>query len=109
MLARRAWKSLAVGAGGNFLVSTVGRQPYLQVVGLGSGESDVAGAQADHAIRQAQELQNVLGVGNHGLQVVVAFLGLGVLHHFNLVELVHADEAARVATRRCRPLRGSTA
>ena len=57
-----------------------------------------AGAQADHAIRQAQQLQDVLGVVDHGLQLVVAFLGLGVLDHLHLVELVHTDEAARVAT-----------
>lgn len=61
-------------------------------------ESDVAGAKADYAIRQAQKLQNVFGVGNHGLQIVVAFFRLCVLDHFHLVELVHANKAAGVAS-----------
>ena len=53
---------------------------------------------SDDLLKQAQQLQDVLGVGHHGLQIVEALFGLGVLHHFHLAELVHADDAARVAS-----------
>ena len=88
----------AVRARGNFLVRVVARQPNLQVIGLAAGESNVARAKADHAVRQLELLKNVLGVVNHGFQIVLRFLGLGEFHHFHLAELVHANNAARVAT-----------
>ena len=45
----------AVRARGDLLVAVVRRQPHLEVIRLGGGEPDVARAQADHAVRQAQQ------------------------------------------------------
>ena len=39
----------------------------------------------------------MLGVADHFFQRLVAFCGVGDLHHFHFVELVLADHAARVA------------
>jgi hypothetical protein len=44
-------------------------------------------------------LQDGLGVACHFLQRLIAFVGVGDLHHLDLVELVLADHAARVAAR----------
>ena len=41
-----------------------------------------------------------LGVGDHALERVHRLLGLGELHQLDLVELVDADHAARVAAGR---------
>jgi hypothetical protein len=64
---------------------------------LVEAEAHVAGAQQHHAVRQLQRLQHGLGVAGHLLERVVALLGVDDLHHLDLVELVLADHAARVA------------
>jgi hypothetical protein len=58
---RRAWKA-QVGAGRNLAVGVLGRQPDFQIVGLGGGETHVAGAQHDAAIGQFQRFENGFGV-----------------------------------------------
>ena len=88
----------AIGAGADLLVGVVARQPNLDVVGLTGREAQVAGAQANHAIRQAQLLQQVLGLSGHALELLVGLLRLGKLDHLNFVELVLANDAAGVAT-----------
>jgi hypothetical protein len=50
-----------------------------------------------HAVGQFQLLQDGLGMAHHLLQRGVALVGRGDLHHLDLVELVLADHAARVA------------
>ena len=47
-------------------------------------------------VRKAKELQAPLRLGNHGLELVHGVLGLRELDHLDLVELVHADDAAGV-------------
>ena len=42
--------------------------------GLTGREAQVAGAQANHAIRKAQLLQQVLGLGGHALDLLVGCL-----------------------------------
>ena len=53
---------LAVRARRDLAVRLLPRQPDLDVVGLGGGEAHVAGRQHDHAVRQAEPLQHLLGV-----------------------------------------------
>ena len=43
----------AVGAGGDLLVVVVAGQPDLEVIALGCGEANVAGAQRDNVVWQA--------------------------------------------------------
>ena len=88
----------AVGAGADLLVGVVARQPDLDVVGLTGREAQVAGAQANHAIRKTQLLQQVLGLGGHALELLVGLLRFSELDHLDLVELVLTDDAAGVAT-----------
>lgn len=83
----------AVGAGADLLVGVVTRQPDFDVVGLTGREAQVAGAQANHAIRKAQLLQQVLGLGGHALELLVGLLRLNKLDHLDLVELVLANDA----------------
>jgi hypothetical protein len=52
---------------------------------------------AHHAVGQAELLQNGFGMARHGFQRFVAFVGMDDLHHLHLVELVLADQTARVA------------
>ena len=92
----------AVRAAGDFLVAVVTGQPHLDVVGLARGEAQVARAQRDDAVRKAELLEQVFRLGGHALELVVGVLRRGKLHHFDLVELVLADDAARVAARRAR-------
>ena len=47
----------AVGAGRNFAVHVGSRQPYFKVVSSGTAEAQIAGAEADYPVRQAQKLQ----------------------------------------------------
>ena len=88
----------AVRAGADLFVGVVARQPDLDVVGLTGREAQVAGAQANHAIRKAQLLKQELGLGGHALELLVGLLRLGKLDHLDLVELVLADDTAGVAT-----------
>ena len=83
----------AVGAGAYLqpLVATGG--PDLNVIGLGRGETHVAGAQAQHPVRQAQQLADLFGVGQELLQFIAGGFRLHQLVHLHLVELVDALDA----------------
>src|SRR5690606_10003718 len=89
-------EGLAVGDRGNLAVLALPRQPYFEVMRLRRAEADVTRAQRDDAIRQAEQLENPLGVTGHLLQRGIRIRGLHDLHHLDLVELMLADHAARV-------------
>src|SRR6185503_15042282 len=91
-----------VGARRNLAVRVLRRQPDFEVVGLGRGEADVAGAKRDHAIGKLEALEDRLGVPGELLQALVGALGGNDLHQLHLVELVVADHAASVLARRAR-------
>ena len=55
-----------VAARGNFAIGVEAGQPNFDVVRLGGAEADVAGRQADDAVRQLQKLQHVLSVIGQG-------------------------------------------
>src|SRR5690606_10274715 len=73
-------------------------QPHLEVVRLRRRKAQIAGAQRDDAIVQTETLQHALGVLAQRLELAVARFGLAELHELDLVELMLADQAARVAT-----------
>src|SRR5262249_45816343 len=89
-------KVLAVRARRDLLVHALPRQPDLEVVRLRRRESEVAGAQRDDAIVQAEALQHALGILAHRFELGVARLGRGQLDELDLVELMLADQAARI-------------
>ena len=72
------------------------RQPHLDVVGLRHREADVARTQHNGAVRQAEPLQDLFGVQRHRLELVVRRVGMGDLHHLDLLELMLPDEPANV-------------
>ncbi|CAM2158458.1 hypothetical protein PT2222_40321 [Paraburkholderia tropica] len=86
-----------VRAARNFAIRVLRRQPDFEVVRLGRRETHVARAQRDHAIRQAKLLQDGFRVHDHLLQRVIRRFRRDDLDHFDLVELMLTDHAARVA------------
>ena len=75
MLARRAWNASHVAARRDLAVGALAGQPDLDVVGLGRGEAHVARAEQHRAVRQAEPLQDLLGVARQALELVVRLLG----------------------------------
>src|SRR5881628_2328620 len=76
------------------------RRPHFNVIALGGSKSQVAGAKLDYSIMQAEELQHAFGVGRKRLELFVRFLRRCDFHQFYFVELVHPDDATRLAARR---------
>ena len=62
---------LEIGAGRDLPVLVLSRQPDLDVVGLGRGEAQVAGAERDHPVVQAELLQDALGVAEELFQLII--------------------------------------
>jgi hypothetical protein len=96
---RRAWKSPQTETEE---ISILPRQPDLNVIGLARAEADIAAAQVHHAIVQTKALHDRFGAAEHALMLVDRFLGGSDRHHLNLVELVLAQHAARIAPGRTR-------
>jgi hypothetical protein len=48
---------------------------------------------------QAEQLQNAFGIGSKQLEFFVRFLRFGDFHEFHLIELMHTNDATRVASR----------
>mmetsp|Transcript_1075 Transcript_1075/g.1642 ORF Transcript_1075/g.1642 Transcript_1075/m.1642 type:complete len:501 (-) Transcript_1075:722-2224(-) len=91
-----------VRAGADLAVGVLRRQPDLQVIGLDRAKAHVARAQQHRAVRQAELLQDGLGVAGHLVERRHAVLGMLDADHLDLVELVLADHAAGVAAGRAR-------
>lgn len=83
------------GAARYFEVTALSGGPDLDVVGFGGAEADVAGAEFDDAVVQAEELEHFFRVAGQRLQFGHAGLWRGDFHELDLVELMHANEAAR--------------
>src|ERR1019366_6760557 len=86
-----------VGAGGDFLVPVLPRQPDFDVVLLRRARAHVAGTEHHGAEGEAEPPQDILGVAGERVEFLVALLRAGELHQFHLLELVLADDAANVA------------
>ena len=77
-------------------VGILRRQPHFQIVSFARAEAHVAGAQQHLAVRQVQQLQHFFRVAGQLFQGIHRIFRTNDLHHFNLVELVHADQTAGV-------------
>ena len=88
----------AVRATGYFQISVLSRRPDLNVVALGRGKTQIAGAQFDDSIMQAEQLQYAFCVSRKRFQFVIRFFRRRDFDQLHLVELMHADE--------CRGFRG---
>ena len=62
-------KILEIAAGGDLPVGILPRQPDLHVIGLGGGETEVAGAQAHDPVRDPELLEHLLGIRRELLQL----------------------------------------
>src|SRR5680860_1754393 len=62
--------------------------------------AEVAGADFEGSMRQAERGHGVLGPGHHGVEQRWGLLGRGVGEHLDLVELVAPQQPTRVAPRR---------
>src|SRR5690348_13793995 len=78
------------------------RRPDLEVVGARGAEAGIARGELDHAVGKLEPLEHRLGVTRQALVLRGGILGPRQPDKLNLVELVHADEAARVLAVRAR-------
>ncbi len=85
-----------IGAGRNFAVGVLRREPDLDIVSARAAKTHVAGAEDDGAIGQLQALQDALGVGGELFQRGGRFFCPRHPDELDFVELVLADEAAHV-------------
>ena len=79
-------------------IAIVAREPDLDVVGLRGGLRHVACREDDDAVREPQLGHDLLGVGEQELVLVPRLLGQREAELLNLVELVDAEHASRVAS-----------
>ena len=87
----------AVAAAGELPVALLAREPRLAVELLRRRGAEVAGGDVHHLVRDAEALQDRL-LGREDHQVLGrALLRRAEAEHLDLVELVHAQDAARVA------------
>ncbi len=82
------------GAGRHFEVGFLARRPDFDVVGLGGAEANIAGAEFDDTVVEAEELEDFFGVASERFQSVHGGLRRGDVHEFDFVKLMHADESA---------------
>src|SRR5215213_8577982 len=71
-------------------------RPHLEVVLLRLDEAHLAGAHQDDAISQTEALEEELGPFRQPLECGRRLVGLLEEHHLDLVELMHAEDAAGV-------------
>ena len=67
-------ESVEVGAGGDFAVKLLAGEPDFEVEGLCGGESSVARAEQDAAVRQAECFENLFSVAGEPLVLAVGVL-----------------------------------
>ena len=87
----------AVRARGDLAVLVLCGEPDLEVVRRRRREAHVARAELDDVVRQLEEAQDVFSRVDHRVELVPARLRLDEFDELDLVELVLANEAARVA------------
>src|SRR5699024_8650205 len=92
----------AVGGRRELAVGALGGDPRLAVVLAGRRGTEVAAGDVDHAERQPHGLQHLLLEAQQTLVLRGRLLRRAPGEHLDLVELVHADDAAGVLTVRAR-------
>ena len=98
-----------VRARSELAVALLARQPRLAVVLLGRRGAEVADRDVHHPVGQLERLQDVLLDREKAVVLGARLLGLAEHEHLDLVELVHAEDAARVLARGAQPRGGSRA
>lgn len=83
-----------VAATGHFEVVILARCPDFDVVSFGGTKSDIATAELDHSVVEAELLEDGFGVGGEFVEFVEGVLRGGDFDEFHFVKLVHADESA---------------
>ena len=68
-----------IATGGYLPVKILPRKPHFQVIGLGSGKSEVPGTQGDHPVGEAQSYENFLRIGCQFLEFLMGFFRFGEL------------------------------
>ena len=91
-----AARLIVVGIGDrtDFFVNAHGRDPHLDVVGAGHTRAAVARRQLAETEVQTEFLHQAAGLADQLFECLFAVLGMSVLHHLHLVELVPANHAA---------------
>src|SRR3546814_15851859 len=92
----------------NLAVAVLPRQPDFEVIGLARGEAHVAAAEQHFPVGQFERLEDCFGGARLAFEFGVAVLGPDDRDELDLPELVLADIAARVASRRSGFARTST-
>ena len=93
---------LEVRAARHFQIRVLSRRPDFDVVSLGRAKTEIARAKFDHAIVQAEQLQHALRVRRQRFMFRVGSFRRRDFHQLHLVELMHANDAARLASGRTR-------
>ena len=91
-------EGLAVRAGADFAVRVLTGQPDFEVIGLSRTKTHIARAAQNHAVRKPELLQNHFGVVRKFLLVLIAIVFPRNTNHFDLIELVLTNHAARIVT-----------
>ena len=89
-------EGLEVGNGGDFEPFLLGSAPHFEVEGHGRGEADVAAAQFQYVVWQAQLVEETAHMVFHILQSVVAAFGVFDYHYLHLAEFMQAVQAAYI-------------
>ncbi|GBD19306.1 hypothetical protein HRbin27_01812 [bacterium HR27] len=71
--------------------------PHFEVELLRGGEGKITSTHLDDPVGEVEPAQYVLGVGDQALEFLVGAVRLDELHHLDLLELVHALDAAHIA------------
>ena len=89
-----------VGAARQLAVAALARQPDLDVVLLRRRGTEVAGRDVRDAVVQAERLRDLLLDREQPVVLLPRAVGMAEREHLDLVELVRAEDAARVLARR---------
>ena len=96
MFSRRAWNVVQSEVDGQLAVGALAGEPRLDVVLAGGAGAEVAGGDVDHAVGQLQRLEELLLPLQQPQVLGRGLLGPAEAEHLDLVEPVHADDAAGV-------------
>src|SRR2546421_12524378 len=83
-----------VGARSQFAVATLARQPCLAVVFLGCRRAQISNCDCHHSVGDLELLEDRLLDPKQPLVFSLGVLGLHEAEHLDLVELMHAEDAA---------------
>ena len=89
-------KRFAIRTGGNFAKFVCRGQPDFYVIGFCGGKAHVSSAEQHRSIVQAKFLKNCFGIANESLVLLVTFFRMGKFEKLNFLELMLAENAARV-------------